>query len=100
MSMATTNYPNLLVTAGGRLLCAWCTAKSKTTGLQCGRPAQKVSKTQKCQFHGGRNNSGPKTPEGKAQQSPKAHDDLPSGQCYLTANEWIPFEARGTPQPS
>ena len=59
-------YTNLLVTAGGRLGCARCTAKSKTTGLQCGRPALKVSKTQKCQFHGGQGNSGAKTLDGKA----------------------------------
>jgi hypothetical protein len=29
----------------------------------------------------GRSNSGPKTPEGKAHQSAKAHDALPSGQA-------------------
>jgi len=41
-------------------------AKSKRTGNQCGRPALKASKNQKCEFHGGRGNSGPKTPKGKA----------------------------------
>jgi hypothetical protein len=57
---------HLLVTAGGKLVCTRCTAKSKRTGNQCGRPALKASKTKKCEFHGGRGNSGPKTPEGKA----------------------------------
>jgi len=56
----------MLVTAGGKVVCARCTAKSKRTGQQCGRPALKISKNQKCQFHGGRGNSGPNTPEGKA----------------------------------
>jgi hypothetical protein len=41
-----------------------CTATAKRSGLQCGRPALKASRTQKCQFHGGRH-SGPKTPEGR-----------------------------------
>ena len=52
-------------TAGGSIRCLRCTARSTRTGLQCGRPALKTSKTQKCQFHGGRG-SGPKTDEGKA----------------------------------
>ncbi len=38
---------------------------SKRTRQQCGKPALTVSRTQKCQFHGGRG-SGPKTAEGKA----------------------------------
>ena len=56
---------NNLVTAGGKIQCPRCTAHSSRTGEQCGRPALKVSKTQKCQYHGGRG-SGPKTAEGKA----------------------------------
>ncbi len=55
----------ILVIAGGSIKCLRCTAKSSRTGLQCGRPALKSSKTQKCQFHGGRG-SGPKTAEGRA----------------------------------
>ncbi len=54
-----------LVLAGGYIRCLRCTAMSKRTKLQCARPALKVSKTAKCQFHGGRG-SGPKTVEGKA----------------------------------
>ena len=57
-----------LVTAGGKIKCLRCTAKSSRTKQQCGRPALKSSKSQKCQFHGGRS-SGPKTPEGKARIS-------------------------------
>jgi len=56
---------NILLTAGAKIQCLRCTANSSRTGVQCGRPALKESKTQKCQFHGGRN-SGPKTSEGKA----------------------------------
>jgi hypothetical protein len=44
--------------------CCRCTARSVRTGVQCGRPALKTSKTQKCQFHGGRS-LGPKSDEGK-----------------------------------
>ena len=62
---------NFLETAGGMIKCLRCTAMSKRTGIQCGRPALLVSKTQKCQFHGGRG-SGPKTIEGKEKIS-KAH---------------------------
>ena len=43
-----------LQTAGGKITCLRCTAKSSRTKLQCGRPAIKTSRTQKCQFHGGR----------------------------------------------
>ena len=56
---------NILVTAGGKISCLRCRAKSKRTGLQCSRPALKQSKTQKCNFHGGKS-TGPKTFEGKA----------------------------------
>ena len=41
-------------TAGGNITCLRCTAKSSRTKQQCGRPAIKTSRTQKCQFHGGR----------------------------------------------
>jgi hypothetical protein len=43
-----------LVTGGGKITCLRCTAKSTRTKLQCGRPAIKTSRTQKCQYHGGR----------------------------------------------
>jgi hypothetical protein len=54
-----------LLTARGHIRCHRCTARSTRSGLQCGRPALKASRTQKCQFHGGRG-SGPKTAEGPA----------------------------------
>ena len=63
--MATKKYEALVVLAGGRICCLRCTAKSTRTKLQCGRPALKVSKTQKCQFHGG-NSTGPKTEQGRS----------------------------------
>ena len=46
-----------LSTGGGKITCLRCTAKSSRTKLQCGRPAIKASRTQKCQFHGGRPHS-------------------------------------------
>lgn len=54
-----------LITAGGRIKCLRCTAHSKRTGVQCGRPASKTSKTQKCHMHGGRGTSAPKTEAGR-----------------------------------
>ena len=53
-----------LVTAGRKIKCLRCTASSTRTKQQCGRPALKTSKTQKCQFHGGRS-TGAKTDEGR-----------------------------------
>jgi hypothetical protein len=43
-----------LLTGGGKITCLRCTAQSSRTKLQCGRPAIKSSRTQKCQFHGGK----------------------------------------------
>ncbi len=57
----------LLQTAAGKIVCRRCTAKSKRTGEQCKKPALKSSRTQKCEFHGGRS-TGPKTEAGKARQ--------------------------------
>jgi hypothetical protein len=53
-----------LVTAGGKIKCPRCTAKSSRTKQQCGRPALNSSKTQKCGLHGGLS-TGPKTAEGR-----------------------------------
>jgi hypothetical protein len=54
-----------LSTAGGKIICIRCTAKSTRSGQQCRRPALQASKSAKCQFHGGRS-TGPKTVEGRA----------------------------------
>lgn len=54
-----------LITCDGKIKCLRCTAYSKRTGVQCGRPASKFSKTQKCHMHGGRGNSAPKTEAGR-----------------------------------
>ena len=54
-----------LTTAGGQITCLRCTATSRRTGAQCGRPALSTSKSVKCQFHGGRS-TGPTTDKGKA----------------------------------
>ena len=63
---------NELTTAGGRIKCLRCTAQSSRTKQQCGRPALKTSKSQKCQFHGGGKTSGKQTEEGR-QRIAKAH---------------------------
>ena len=60
-----------LSTAGGRISCLRCTAKSVRSGNQCLKPALKSSRTQKCGHHGGRN-KGPITEAGKA-RSAAAH---------------------------
>jgi hypothetical protein len=57
------NHKNItLLTAGGRIVCLQCNAKSKRTGNQCRAPAAK-GKT-KCRFHGGAS-TGPKTDQGR-----------------------------------
>ncbi len=52
-----------LITAGGRIKCRRCQARSSRTKLQCGRPSLKVSHTHKCKWHGGLS-TGPRTEEG------------------------------------
>ena len=52
----------MLVTAGGRITCLQCNAKSKRTGNQCGAAAMR-GKT-KCAVHGGKS-TGPRTAEGR-----------------------------------
>lgn len=59
---------NLLSTAGGRITCLRCTAKSTRSGNQCLKPALKASRTQKCGHHGGRN-KGPTTEAGKVRSA-------------------------------
>ena len=59
-----TTYEKFLLTAGGRIFCLRCTAQSRRSGKQCGKPALNESRTQKCTHHGGRS-TGPRTQEGK-----------------------------------
>jgi hypothetical protein len=54
-----------LATAGNKIICKRCTAMSKRSGEQCGRPALKGKAV--CDFHGGRS-TGPRTEGGKARQ--------------------------------
>ena len=56
-------------TAGGKIICHRCQAKSKRTQQQCGSPAERGNKV--CRFHGARS-CGPKTLEGKL-RSAAAH---------------------------
>ena len=64
MTDITPPPPGYLLTAGGRILCRQCTAKSKRTGNQCRAVALKASVSSKCAFHGGKS-TGPKTPAGR-----------------------------------
>lgn len=57
------NYEKYLLTAGGRIKCHRCQARSSRTKLQCGRPSLKTSKNHKCSNHGGLS-TGPRTQEG------------------------------------
>ena len=59
-----------LSTAGGRITCLRCTAKSVRSGNQCLKPSLKSSRTQKCSTHG--SSMGPITEAGKA-RSAAAH---------------------------
>ena len=59
-----TQYETQLTLAGGRIRCLRCMARSVRSGEQCGKPAMKSSKTQKCTHHGGRS-KGATTAEGK-----------------------------------
>ena len=57
-------YELFVTLAGGRIRCLRCTAQSSRTKMQCGKPAMKSSRSQKCTHHGGRS-TGPRTAEGK-----------------------------------
>lgn len=59
----------ILVTAGGKITCNRCQAKSKRTHQQCSRPAMRDKNV--CSNHGGKS-TGAKTPEGK-ERSRQAH---------------------------
>ena len=70
---------HLLSVAGSSSQCARCTAMSKRTKEQCGRPALKASKTQKCQFHGGR--GWPEDSRGPATGGASPHSAWAGGKC-------------------
>ena len=55
------NHEQYLITAGGRIKCHRCQARSSRTKLQCGRPSLKNKKV--CSTHGGLS-TGPKSKEG------------------------------------
>jgi len=56
------NPEPILITAGGRIKCRRCKARSSRTKLQCTKPALKGKAV--CGHHGGYS-TGPKTQEGK-----------------------------------
>ena len=68
-----------LITAGGKIYCRRCKAKSRKAQRQCGKPALKNKAV--CQIHGGRS-TGPRTQDGK-QRVRAAH--LKHGQETLQA---------------
>ena len=78
-----TQYQTHITLAGGRIRCLRCTARSVRSGEQCGKPAMKSSKTQKCTHHGGRS-KGATTAEGK-QRSIDAN--VTHGQSARVARE-------------
>ena len=55
------NYEKYLITAGGRIKCKRCQARSSRTKIQCFKPALKGKAV--CGHHGGLS-TGPKTKEG------------------------------------
>lgn len=55
------NYEKYLITAGGKIKCHRCQARSSRTKLQCAKPALRNRRV--CGHHGGLS-TGPKTPEG------------------------------------
>ena len=57
-------YEAYVTLGGGRINCLRCMAQSVRSGAQCGKPAMRSSKTQKCTHHGGRS-KGATTEEGK-----------------------------------
>ena len=63
VTAANDGKERLLVTCAGKISCNRCQGTSRRTKLQCGNPALKTSKTNKCKFHGGAS-TGPKTAEG------------------------------------
>jgi len=71
------DYERFVALAGGRIRCLRCTAQSSRTKQQCGKPALKSSRTQKCTHHGGRS-TGPRTAEGKQRL---LEADLVHGEC-------------------
>ena len=78
-----TQYQTYITLAGGRIRCLRCMARSVRSGEQCGKPAMRSSKTQKCTHHGGRS-KGATTAEGK-QRSIDAN--VTHGQSTRSARE-------------
>ena len=62
--ISQSKYQTHITLAGGRIRCLRCMARSVRSGEQCGKPAMRSSKTQKCTHHGGRS-KGATTAEGK-----------------------------------
>ncbi len=54
-------FEQILITGGGRIICKRCQARSGRTKKQCSKPALKGKKV--CQFHGGLS-TGPRTAQG------------------------------------
>ena len=95
--MPSNLMPDLL-TAGGRIRCLRCQAKSRRTALQCGAPAESGKAV--CRFHGARS-TGPRTEQGRARcaqartvhghESRVARQELSAGMAHLRALEDLAF---------
>ena len=78
-----TQYEIQVTLAGGRIRCLRCMARSVRSGEQCGKPAMRSSKSQKCTHHGGRS-KGATTAEGKQRV---IEANLTHGQSTRSARE-------------
>jgi hypothetical protein len=91
-----TSTVQYLETAGGRIRCIRCRARSKRTGLQCGAPAMAGKFV--CATHGGRS-TGARTAEGRARcaaaktihghDTRKARRELSEGLTHIAALEGL-----------
>jgi hypothetical protein len=62
-NMSNAARSTVMTTAGGRITCTQCQARSKRTGDQCRAPAMRAMRV--CRFHGGKS-TGPRTKAGLA----------------------------------
>lgn len=86
------NPEKFLITAGGKIKCLRCRAKSCRTKEQCRNPALKNSRTNKCKWHGGMS-TGPRTPEGikRIQNKHFKHGERAKNSVELASKKSLMF---------